>query len=188
MVAHRSKEPTPGPSKGGEFGTALGPQGNVFKSSSSPLWRGRGWVLSDEIHSYQGILWVVGRAGCPSPPPPREPPSIRDNLDSQKDFRMVHPEQDQPERHDHARAQHQRLVGRAEHGEEMFAEVALERGADETFEQAVHAVDRNGVHADDNQRERPSASLPDIDDRVERPGKTETPPAAEQRPPWRPNA
>src|SRR4051812_12045938 len=72
-----------------------------------------------------------------------------------KDLLAVHPEQDQPEDHQHHDARHEMLVGRAENLKHFLAEVNFERPHDEAIGAVRQAVGDDGIGADHAERIRP---------------------------------
>jgi hypothetical protein len=71
--------------------------------------------------------------------------------DSEEDFAAVHPEDDEPKDDEDEGAFEQGGIGGAEYIEEIGGHVALEVGLDEGTHELPHAVEGDGIDADDDE-------------------------------------
>ena len=81
-------------------------------------------------------------------------------LEANEDLAAVHPEQDQPKDQQGGRSLEHGDVVRAEAGENIMAQVALDVLANEAAPKLPEAVEGDGIEPDDNERKGPSASAP----------------------------
>src|SRR5579862_8952383 len=101
---------------------------------------------------------------------------------AEEDLPLVHPVQEKPVGQHDGDAEQERFKPRPEDLKNPVAEMNVEGADDEVLPQMRDEIGRNGIHAHDNQRERPFAVILDIDNPGERDEEEEAYAAAEERP------
>src|SRR5262249_49616541 len=108
--------------------------------------------------------------------------------DAQEDLAPVHPEKHQPIRQQDGDPLQERLQPTTEKTEEMGTQVNMEGTHDEFLEKVGHQIGGDGIHSDDDQRERPFTPAFHLNNPAEGGQQQETSASAKQGPARGPDA
>ena len=107
-------------------------------------------------------------------------------LKPEEDFPAIHPEYDEPNNKQAASSDQRRLERFTQNSEKTGSKMPLEEIGQRIFERVAHQVKRQRVHANNDERKRPSPPLTHINDVVKRRENKEAATATEKSPRRRP--